>query len=147
MASMSSMPLIINDRLTIPEDEISYVASRSAGPGGQHVNKVNSRVTLVFDLQGSVSLTEAQKERLRERLATRISKAGELRVSAQRERSQVLNRQRAREVFCDLVRQALERQTPRRPTRVPKSSKRRRLTDKKRRGEVKKGRQGRYDET
>ncbi len=120
------------------------MASRSGGPGGQHVNKVNSRVTLVFDVEGSVTLSPWQKARLKRQLPTRISKEGELQVSAQQERSQVMNRRRAAEIFCELLREALKPPKPRRPTKVPKRSKRRRLENKKRRGDVKKGR-GRFD--
>lgn len=146
MLGMSSIPLIINDHLTIADDEVTYIASRSAGPGGQHVNKVNSRVTLVFDVEASRSLSPEQKARLRQQLSTRINKAGELRVSAQRERSQVLNRRGAAERFIELLRDALEEAAERRPTRIPKRSKRRRLTNKKRRSDIKKGRSGRFDE-
>lgn len=138
--------MIINDRVAIASDEISFVASRSAGPGGQHVNKVNSRVTLVFDLSSSRSLSDEDKERLRQRLPTRINKLGELRVSAQRERSQVLNRRRASERFVELIRDALEDAPERKATRVPRRAKRRRLSDKRRRSETKRGRRPRFDD-
>ncbi len=145
MVSMSNMPVIINDRLSIPADELTFTASRSAGPGGQHVNKVNSRITLMFDIEASSSLDDQQKERLREHLATRINKLGLLRVSAQKERSQVLNRRRAVERFADLLRQALEEKAERRPGKIPKRSKRRRLQDKRRRSAIKKDRRGDFD--
>lgn len=145
MVSMSNMPVIINDRIAIAPDELSFTASRSAGPGGQHVNKVNSRVTLLFDIEASKSLDDEQKERLREHLATRINKLGLLRVSAQKERSQALNRRRAVERFADLLRQALAEKAERRPGKVPKRSKRRRLQDKRRRSALKKDRRGQFD--
>lgn len=137
--------MIINDRVAIAADEISFVASRSAGPGGQHVNKVNSRITLIFDLESSRSLTAEVKDLLRQRLPTRLNKAGELRVSAQRERSQIHNRRRATERFVELLRDALEDAPERKATRIPRSAKRRRLTNKKRRSETKKGRRPNFD--
>lgn len=129
--------LWISDRISIDEGELRFTASRSAGPGGQHVNKVNSRVTLRFDLVGSPSLDDEQKARIRERLPTRINKEGVLSVSAQRERSQAANRQRAMERFVELLQDALVIPRERRPTRVPRRSQRRRLEDKRRRSSVK----------
>ncbi len=129
--------LRISHRVSIDEGELRFVASRSAGPGGQHVNKVNSRVTLRFDLEATPSLDEEQKAQVRERLATRISKDGILTVSAQKERSQSANRQRATERFVELLQEALAVPRERRPTRVPRRSQRRRLEDKRRRSSVK----------
>lgn len=131
--------------MVIAADELSFIASRSAGPGGQHVNKVNSRVTLLFDIDASNSLDEEQKARLHEHLATRINKVGLLRVSAQRERSQAMNRQRAVERFADLLRQALEEQAERRASRVPRRSKKRRLQNKRHRSAIKKDRRSPRD--
>ena len=88
--------LDIGGGVRIPADELSYRTSRSSGPGGQHVNKVETRVTVLFDLDGSPSLSEAQKERVRERLPTRITKAGVLWVVSQKHRSQKANRDAAR---------------------------------------------------
>jgi ribosome-associated protein len=130
----------INDRVSIPEDELAFAASRSGGPGGQHVNKVSSRVTLRFDLDGSPSLTESQKHRIRRRLATRVSNDGVLRVVCQRHRSQIANRREVVERFAELLRKALKRPRRRRKTRVPAESKRLRLEDKRRRGELKRRR-------
>jgi ribosome-associated protein len=133
-------PVRVNDRLSIPEDELAFSASRSGGPGGQHVNKVSSRVTLRFDLDGSPSLTESQKDRIRNRLATRVSNDGVLRVVCQRHRSQLANRREVVERFAELLRTALRRPRRRRKTRVPTESKRRRLQEKRRRGELKRRR-------
>jgi ribosome-associated protein len=130
----------INDRVAIPEDELVFTASRSGGPGGQHVNKVSSRVTLRFDLDASPSLTAEQKRRVRRRLATRVSRDGVLRVVCGRHRSQIANRREATERFAELVRQALRRARRRRKTTVPTASKRRRLEAKRRRATLKRSR-------
>ncbi len=124
----------------ISEDEVTFVTSRSSGPGGQNVNKVETRVSLLFDLEASPSLTDDQKARLRERLATRISKAGVLRVTSQRHRSQSANRDAALERFVALVRAALEDEPVRRPTRPGRQARQRRLDEKKRRSAVKRRR-------
>jgi len=132
--------LDIDGVLTIPAAELAFTTSRSGGPGGQHVNKVSTRVTLHFDVDRSPSLSDEQREVLRRRLATRISKDGRLRVVAQRHRSQAANRDEAVERFVALLRAALAPRTPRRATRVPVGERRRRVDDKRRRAEVKKGR-------
>jgi ribosome-associated protein len=132
----------ITDELAIPDEELSFQTSRSGGPGGQNVNKLETRVTLRFDLAGSPSLTEEQRERLRERLATRITKAGELRVTSQKHRTQAANRDASVERFAELMKEALAEEAPRRPTRMPKAAKRRRLQAKRRRGQIKKERAG-----
>ncbi len=134
----------INDEISIPDSELSFIASRSSGPGGQNVNKVSTRITLRFDLEASPQLTAEQKEQVWERLATRISKQGVLSVSAQRERSQSANREAATERFVELLRAALEVDPERRPTRTPRGVERRRLENKRRRSQVKRRRSRRY---
>jgi ribosome-associated protein len=128
----------INDHLTIPDQELGFTFSRSPGPGGQHVNKVNSRVTLWFDVNASPSLTDREKERLHQRLSTRINKEGRLWLVVFASRSQHANREAALLRFADLLREALAEETPRRETKIPKASKQRRLTDKKHRATIKK---------
>lgn len=127
----------ITKRLSIPAHEVTFSASRSGGPGGQHVNKVSSRVTLYFDVAASPSLSEAQKQRILRRLATRISKDGILRVVARQHRSQAANRQVASERFADLLRNALTPVAMRRQTTVPGAARQRRLEAKKRRAQLK----------
>ena len=104
---MSDSGIQIFEGLDIPLAEITFTTARSSGPGGQHVNKTETKVTLVFDLDGSTALDEDQKALLRERLATRITKSGELRMASQRHRSQKANREATIERFIDLVRDAL----------------------------------------
>lgn len=126
--------------LAIDDDALTFTASRSSGPGGQNVNKVSSRVTLGLDLAACGAFDDEQREKIRQRLATRVTKAGVLQVSAQRERSQARNRELARERLAELLREALSDDPERRPTRVPKGSRRRRLENKRRRSERKQNR-------
>ncbi len=130
--------------VAIPETEIRFVASRSGGPGGQNVNKVSSRITLLFDVAASASLDDAQKEKIARRLTTRINRDGILQVSSQRHREQGMNRAAALERFADLLRDALTDAPPRRKTRVPRAAKTRRLEDKRKRAEIKSARSGKF---
>jgi ribosome-associated protein len=134
----------IADGTALADDELSFVASRSSGPGGQNVNKVSTRVTVVLDVAASPSLTDEQKRRIGERLATRISGAGVLRVSSQRERSQAANREAAVARLIELLRNALAELPPRRPTRRPRAARERRLVAKKQHGALKRGRTSRF---
>src|SRR5262245_23185283 len=124
----------VNEDLSIPEEEIAFTTSRSGGPGGQNVNKLETRVTLRFDLTGSPSLSPEQKARLRERLATRVTKDGVLQVTAQRHRTQAANREAAVERFAELLRENLREEAPRKKTRPSRAAKARRLEEKRRRG-------------
>lgn len=135
----------IGDGLAIPDEEVSFVTSRSGGPGGQNVNKLETRVTLRFDLAASTSLTDEQKSRLRERLATRITRAGILHVTSQKHRTQADNRDAAIARFAELLREGLREETPRKKTRMPKAAKRRRVEAKRQRGLRKKERTGRIE--
>ena len=130
----------INEQLSIAPEEITFAASRSGGPGGQNVNKVETRMTLRFDLAGSPSLSDEQRERLAARLATRVTKDGVLHVTSQKHRTQAANREAALLRFVELLEEALAEDKPRRPTRVSKAAKRRRLEAKRRRGEQKRER-------
>ena len=125
------------DGLAIFENELTFTASRSGGPGGQNVNKVSSRVTLAFDVRGSASLSEEQKRMVMGRLATRINKEGILQIVSQRTRSQELNRTDALNRFSELLRRALTPQLPRIQTRIPPAAKRQRLEEKKKRSTTK----------
>jgi ribosome-associated protein len=129
--------LTVSETLSIPRDEVAYATSRSSGPGGQNVNKVETRVTLLFDLEASRTLSDEQRGRLRRRLATRITRRGVLRVVSQRHRTQAANRKAVDERFTQLLADALTVRKPRRETRSPESAKRRRLEDKKQRSQLK----------
>ncbi|MBP7146858.1 MAG: aminoacyl-tRNA hydrolase [Acidobacteria bacterium] len=126
--------------LAIPEQELQFSYSRSGGPGGQHVNKVATRVTLRFDVRNSPSLTDEQKQRILERLPTRIDGQGVLRVTSSASRSQLANREKTVERFAQLLREALAEDAPRRPTRPTAASRRRRADDKERRSRIKRDR-------
>lgn len=132
--------LFVTSRVSIPLAEVSFIAARSGGPGGQHVNTTSSKVTLLFDLEASPSLTDADKARIREALTGRIGKDGVLRVVSQTSRSQFANKEIALERFAALLREALTPRPPRRKTRATLASKLRRLDDKKRQGERKRQR-------
>ena len=132
----------ITETLAIPDEEISYVTSRSGGPGGQNVNKLETRVTLRFDLAGSTALMEEEKARLRERLATRITKEGVLQVTSQRHRTQAANREAAAERLAELVRENLRQEAPRKKTRPSRAAKARRVEAKRRHSQRKRERGG-----
>ena len=121
----------IMDGISIPDGEVTFTASRSGGPGGQNVNKVSSKVTLAFDLRGSAALSDDQRRRIAERLATRINNDGILQVVSQRTRSQDMNRVDAIARFSELLRQTLTPRRARVKTRVSKTAKEQRLQEKR----------------
>ena len=129
--------LSINDRLFIDDNELDYEFARSSGPGGQNVNKVETKVTLKFDVAASRSLTPEQKALVTDRLATRITKDGVLRVTSQRHRTREANRHAAIARFIELVDDALSVRARRKPTKVSRAAKRRRIEAKKRRSQKK----------
>jgi ribosome-associated protein len=128
---------LIDDHVEIPESELSFRYARSSGPGGQNVNKVATKVTLLFDVRASAALTDDQKSRIEERLANRISAAGILHVTSQRHRTRSANQREVLHRFADLVNNALQQRRKRKRTRVPSSAKKRRLESKRRRSQVK----------
>jgi ribosome-associated protein len=138
---VSATEITLLDGLALPLSELSFETARSSGPGGQHVNKTETKVTLVFDLEGSTSLSDEQKAMLRDRLASRISKEGTLRISSQSTRSQKANREDTIDRFATLLREALTPRPERKPTRMPPKAKRERLVAKKRQAEKKQSRQ------
>ena len=127
----------VKDGIVIRREEIVFKFSRSSGPGGQNVNKVNTRVTLFFDLANAAGFTDVQKSRILRRLATRANKNGVIRVVCQRERTQKANRECAVERLVELLREALKRRAVRKETSVPKWAKEKRLAEKKRRSQLK----------
>jgi ribosome-associated protein len=132
--------LAIHDQLSIPSRDLSWSAARSSGPGGQNVNKVATKVILRFDLEGTVALTHAQKRRLRKLAGRRLDADGGILISAQAERSQSQNLERARESLRRLILKSLVVPKRRVATKPSKSQKRRRLQDKRRQSEKKKRR-------
>ena len=136
----TSLSLAQRLRQLIPAEELVCSFTRSGGPGGQNVNKCTTRATLAFDLDGSPSLTPAQKRRIHEQLSGRISKEGVLRVVSMRHRTQRLNRLAATDRFFELLAGALHVDKPRTPTSVPRRAKHRRLADKRLRAQLKRHR-------
>jgi ribosome-associated protein len=137
--------LEVTRSLVIPASELSERFSRSSGPGGQGVNTTDSRVELSFDVGRSPSVPSHLRERMLERLESRLVD-GVLTIAASEFRAQLANRQAARERLVELLRQAAAPPPrKRRPTRPTRASKERRLTEKKRRGDTKRGRQGRFE--
>ncbi len=135
------MPIVINSSTAIPDAEIQFSATRSTGPGGQNVNKVNSCVILEFDLSGSSVFTPYQKRRIAASLGSRINKHGILRMQSQRHRSQMANREELTERFIALLQEALRPKKYRVPTGVPARVREKRLEQKKQRTQTKRIRQ------
>jgi ribosome-associated protein len=130
-------PLTIRPGVEISEAELRWRFSRSSGPGGQGVNTTDSRVELSWDLEATTALRPALKERARERLGNRLVD-GVLTVVASEHRAQLRNREAALERLADLVARAIEPPPPpRRATRPSRGAKERRISAKKRRGEIK----------
>ena len=130
--------LEIKEGLFISADELVCRFSRSSGPGGQNVNKVSTRVTLLFDVSGCGSLSDGQKRRILNRLKTRANRDGVIRVISQKHRTQKANRLAAQERLIDLLRGALEKKPVRKKTKVPYAARQRRVEEKKQRGKLKK---------
>lgn len=132
--------LRITNKIVIPYEEIRFITSRSSGPGGQHVNTADTRVTLLFNVDKSPSLTELQKVAVKGKLRRRVNKNGVLQVTSQKFRSQKANKDATIERFIELMQWAVKPVVPRRDTAIPRSSKRKRLERKKRTSQKKRHR-------
>lgn len=143
---VESMPdLPVTRSLVIPAAELSERFSRSSGPGGQGVNTADSRVELSWDIAGSAVLSDAMRARLLFNLDSRLT-GGVLTIACQEQRNQLANRRTARSRLVELVAQAAAPPArARRATRPTRGSKERRLAEKKRRSETKRGRSGAWD--
>lgn len=136
----------IDAQTTIPESELRFTFSPSSGPGGQNVNKVATRATLLFQVAESPSLDESSRGRILEKLAARINSEGVLRIVCDEHRTREANRRAALERFGELLRGAVRRPKPRRPTRPTRASRQRRVEAKRARSSIKQGRRGRAGE-
>ena len=124
----------------INEDDLVFRATRSSGPGGQNVNKVNTRITLFFDVSNCENLSDWQKQRILARLATRVDKNGVLRVISQKYRTQKANRRVALERLQELLADALKIRPVRRKRKVSYAARQRCLEEKRRRSLLKRQR-------
>jgi len=143
---MIDSDLYITPGVHIPAAEVTYRFARSRGPGGQHVNKVETAVELQFDVARSPSLTDDQRRRVLGKLKNQIDADGVLHLVSQSERSQLRNREAVTARFQQLLAQALRVPKKRRPTKPTAAAKEQRLVGKKRRGQTKQLRKGIIDE-
>lgn len=136
------MMIRVTPRIELEESELREEFVRASGPGGQHVNKTDSAVQLRFDVRNSPNLTDGVRRRLEALAGSRLTREGVLIIIADKHRSQMRNREEARERLFDLIRDAAAPPPPpRRPTKPTLGSKKRRLDGKSKRSEVKRGRQ------
>ena len=134
---MDEQTLTINDQLQIPTSELNYRFSRSSGPGGQHVNRSETRVELLWDVRHSPSLEETQRQILLEALHKRIDDAGVLHLVSGETRSQDRNRKTVTDRFAALLHHALRPRRKRRKTRMSRAQKAKRREAKQRQSEKK----------
>ncbi|MBA62448.1 MAG: hypothetical protein CMJ76_08785 [Planctomycetaceae bacterium] len=137
--------ITINDSCTIPNDEVELTFSRSQGPGGQNVNKVNSKVTLHWDIKNTRSIPARLRQRIYSKYAARINKHGKLVISSQKSREQHQNRSDCYQKLRLIIQDAQKTRKSRKRTKPTKASKQRRLDNKKRRSQLKAGRQRRFE--
>lgn len=136
----------VSPRISIPDDEISFEFIRSSGPGGQNINKVATAVRLRFDVLHSPSISDEVRLRLLAAARSRVNEKGILQIEARRFRTQERNRQDAIDRLATLLRAAEVRPKMRRPTKPTPASRSRRLSEKKRRADVKRARRARADD-
>ena len=112
--------------------ELQFKAVRSSGAGGQHVNKVSSKVALSFDLMNSTSFSDHEKELLLKNLSNKLNKEGVLQLTSGESRSQHTNKEKVTQRFFELIEKGLITPKKRKPTKVSKAQKQKRLEDKQR---------------
>ncbi len=134
--------IVVSPRVTIPGGELAIAFSRSGGPGGQNVNKVASKVELRWNPTTSAALSADERAWLIERLRSRLTGDGTLIVTSTATRDQLKNRDDAARKLALIIRTALARPTPRKPTKVSRGAKRRRVADKRHHSEIKRNRTG-----
>ena len=130
----------VDDSLSIPRAELDVRATRSSGAGGQHVNKTSSRIEISWNITRSAAITEEQRARLLERLASRLSEDGAVRFVASDTRSQLRNREAAERRLGETIAKALIVPKKRKPTRRPRAADEARLIEKKKHSERKRER-------
>lgn len=130
--------------LDLISSELEFSSSRSSGPGGQNVNKVNSKVTLRWNVKQSAVLTPEEKELLLQKFASRLTSDGEILLSAQDKRSQLQNKEEVIVKLENLLQSAQAKKKKRKPTRPSKGAVQSRLDKKKKHSDKKKNRQSRF---
>jgi len=140
MVATVSQALIVDERVTIPAEDISWTSTRSSGPGGQNVNKVASRVDLRFDLPGTRALDEATKARLRTQAKSYLDADGFIFIRSELTRDRLQNLRDSREKLRNLIARALVVPKKRKPTKPSRGAQARRMDDKRRQGEKKRDR-------
>lgn len=145
MADEATDGIRVNDTVVVPRDELLARASRSGGAGGQHVNTSSTRIELVWNVGASRALTDDQRERVLQKLASRLDSDRNLRVVASDRRSQRQNRESAELRLAELVRDALIVPKKRRPTKPSRAAKQARLDSKRRTSDKKRERRWRED--
>ncbi len=129
-----SSPLVINDKVTLPGSDLEWTAVKASGPGGQNVNKVASKVELSFDFENTVALTDPVKDRLRVLAKNQLDAEGRVLVKSEKTRDQGKNLADARNKLKELILEAMVVPKKRKPTKVSKAQKAKRLTTKKKVG-------------
>ncbi len=138
--------IAIKNGIVIPDHELEITASRSGGPGGQHVNKTSSRITVRWNARTTTALNDEQKQRVLEKLQAQLTTEGDLIVHSGSARSQQQNKEMALKRLGDLVRNALHVPKRRMKTRIPQQKKEARLQSKAHHGQVKKMRSKKFYE-
>ena len=134
--------LRVNDQVAIPRSELEFRATRAGGPGGQHVNTSSTRIELLWNVRTTRALSDEQRERVQQRIASRTDADGNVRVVSSESRSQLRNRESAEERLAEMLRRALTPSRKRIPTRPSRRAREARLQDKRRQSEKKRMRRG-----
>ncbi len=137
--------LFIQNGIAVPMHELEISASRAGGPGGQHVNKTSSRITVRWNVPATSALNDAQKQRVLSKLASELTSEGDLIIHNSASRSQQQNKKAALDLLAQKVRNALHIPKKRLKTKVPKGVKEARIKKKKARSDIKKMRSKKWD--
>lgn len=138
--------LHIKNSITIPDSELEITTSRAGGPGGQHVNKTNTKITVRWNLKNTVVLSEELKERAFKNLQAKLTSDGDLIVSSSSSRSQLQNKEAALMQLAQEIRKALQVPKKRKKTQISKSAKESRLQAKTYRSKIKKLRSSKFED-